>query len=62
MATDPRLPKKLKETSVSSETCESCHGVQSNGMHSDKSVEKVAADKCTDCHHENVYECFTCHA
>lgn len=26
-------------------------------MHSDKAVEKVAADKCADCHHENVYEC-----
>ena len=33
-----------------------------DGMHSDKSVEKVAADKCTDCHHENVYECYTCHS
>ncbi len=35
----------------------SCHK-----MHSDKSVEKGAADKCTDCHHENVYECYTGHS
>lgn len=57
MTADPRLSKKLKETSVPSEVCMSCHK-----MHSDKSVEKVAADKCTDCHHENVYECYTCHS
>lgn len=97
---DSKLPKKLKETSVPSETCESCHDSEAlaettadstvltddegtvvnphaipaidehddiecmscHKMHSDKSVEKVAADKCTDCHHENVYECYTCHS
>lgn len=38
-------------------TCVSCHK-----MHSDKTVAKAASDTCTNCHHENVYECFTCHS
>lgn len=37
--------------------CMSCHE-----MYSGKSIEKVAVDRGTDCHHENVYKCYTCHS
>lgn len=111
--TDPkaRLPKKLKDTSVSEETCLSsgCHALDeitaatasstvltdSNGtvvnpheilvdeghianskadlacsschkMHAEKGMvseatAETAQKKCTGCHHQNVYECGTCH-
>lgn len=38
-------------------TCDSCHK-----MHSDGSAAKRAADLCVSCHHEDVYECYTCHS
>lgn len=106
-----RLPKKLKDTSVSEETCLSsgCHSLDgitaatasstvltdSNGtvvnpheilvdevhvanskadlacsschkMHAEKGMApeataEAAQKKCTGCHHQNVYECGTCH-
>ncbi|MDR3036945.1 MAG: cytochrome c3 family protein [Coriobacteriales bacterium] len=37
-------------------SCASCHT-----MHKDKPVSKVAKDLCISCHHENVFECGTCH-
>lgn len=37
--------------------CESCHY-----MHAGKSAEELAVSLCSSCHHEGVYECFTCHA
>lgn len=37
-------------------TCISCHVV-----HGDETVEETAPAKCLSCHHENVYECGTCH-
>ena len=37
-------------------TCTNCHVV-----HSKKTVEQTAPAKCLSCHHENVYECGTCH-
>lgn len=32
-------------------TCSSCHETHSG----------LNTDACTDCHHENIYECYTCH-
>jgi hypothetical protein len=40
----------------SSLTCSSCHK-----MHSDKPVGDNASQNCRSCHHQNVYECGTCH-
>lgn len=37
--------------------CASCHI-----MHDDRTAAEQAESLCTSCHHENVYECFTCHA
>lgn len=36
--------------------CTDCHAV-----HNGKTVEETAPAKCLSCHHENVYECGTCH-
>lgn len=36
--------------------CTDCHTV-----HKGKTVEETAPAKCLSCHHENVYECGTCH-
>ena len=56
MTADSKLPKSSRRRRLpprcARAATESCHK-----MHSDKAVEKVAADKCADCHHENVYEC-----
>ncbi len=38
-------------------TCGSCHK-----MHDDKTSAEAAQNTCINCHHENVYECYTCHA
>lgn len=37
-------------------TCLDCHG-----GHNEEGVETTARDYCMGCHHENVYECHTCH-
>ena len=37
--------------------CGSCHR-----LHSDKGVASTAQSVCLDCHHEDVYECGTCHS
>ncbi|BAK45489.1 hypothetical protein [Eggerthella sp. YY7918] len=37
-------------------TCGSCHS-----WHSNESTEETAKALCISCHHENVYECGTCH-
>lgn len=37
-------------------TCGSCHK-----MHDDKTTEEGATNACLSCHHDNVYECGTCH-
>ena len=37
-------------------TCSSCHS-----MHTSTTVEEGAVYYCQSCHHENVYECGTCH-
>lgn len=37
-------------------TCGSCHT-----MHDTKPLEETAPAACTQCHHQNVYECYTCH-
>jgi hypothetical protein len=42
--------------SHSSLICSSCHK-----MHSDKPVEDNASQNCRSCHHQDVYECGTCH-
>lgn len=36
--------------------CASCHV-----MHTDKDITEEAQASCISCHHENVYECYTCH-
>ena len=38
-------------------TCASCHY-----MHRDKSALETSPAVCDGCHHDGVYECFTCHA
>jgi len=37
--------------------CDSCHK-----MHKDTSPKNRAAELCVGCHHDDVYECYTCHA
>lgn len=37
-------------------TCGSCHA-----EHGDDPLEESAKAVCTDCHHQNVFECYTCH-
>lgn len=37
-------------------TCATCHT-----MHDDATLEATAVKACIKCHHDNVYECFTCH-
>lgn len=37
-------------------TCATCHA-----MHDDTTLEETAVKACIKCHHDNVYECFTCH-
>ena len=37
--------------------CDSCHK-----MHAASSPKNVADELCVSCHHEDVYECYTCHA
>ena len=37
-------------------TCASCHK-----MHSDEPLADIAIYWCLSCHHEGVYECYTCH-
>ena len=37
-------------------TCTDCHEV-----HTGSDLEETATDFCTNCHHQNVYECNTCH-
>ena len=37
-------------------TCGSCHK-----MHDDKTSDEAATNTCLNCHHDNVYECYTCH-
>ena len=36
--------------------CTTCHA-----MHSNRAAKKLAPALCKSCHHENVYECGTCH-
>lgn len=110
--TDPkaRLPKKLKNTSIDPEACETCHDLtqitetsascevltddngtvvnpheimvreshvansgsdltcgschkmhEENGGDPAASAAEAASEKCLGCHHQNVYECGTCH-
>lgn len=37
-------------------TCGSCHA-----MHDKKPLEETASEACAQCHHQDVYECYTCH-
>ncbi|MEQ3361465.1 cytochrome c3 family protein [Raoultibacter massiliensis] len=37
--------------------CASCHA-----MHSAEGADEQATAKCLSCHHQNVYECHTCHS
>lgn len=38
-------------------TCDACHK-----MHTSDSPANRAATQCVSCHHEDVYECYTCHS
>ena len=50
-------PHDLPESeSHSTVLCANCHS-----MHADDPVATTAAKACTNCHHQNVYQCFTCH-
>lgn len=37
-------------------SCSDCHK-----MHASEPAFQTAKDKCTTCHHQNVFECYTCH-
>lgn len=37
-------------------TCSDCHA-----LHTDEPADKMAPETCLSCHHDNVYECGTCH-
>lgn len=47
------LPANEKHDTIS---CSECHA-----EHKDDETVKIAEKVCIDCHHENVYECGTCH-
>ena len=47
------LPESASHATV---TCANCHT-----MHGDAPLLESASDACVDCHHQNVYECYTCH-
>lgn len=47
------LPENSEHAFIS---CVSCHK-----MHTGEALEKTAQDFCLSCHHENVFECNTCH-
>lgn len=49
-----KLPDVVEHEGVS---CASCHY-----MHRDKSATEAAPAVCNGCHHDGVYECFSCHA
>ncbi len=52
-------PHEIKETGAddhASIVCADCHD-----EHSGKTVEDSASTLCIGCHHQNVYECGTCH-
>lgn len=36
--------------------CRDCHK-----MHSTEDINKTAMNQCTSCHHEGVFQCYTCH-
>ena len=38
-------------------SCQSCHK-----MHAESKPASLAPTLCQDCHHEDVYECYTCHS
>lgn len=98
---DSKMPKVLKASTVSDETCLSCHygtkeelkaatsdlklvdkeGTEQNphdlspigdhealecrnchAMHEEGTNEEHAHEVCLSCHHEDVFECHTCHA
>lgn len=48
------LPTNVEHEDID---CDSCHI-----MHDERTAAEQAESLCTSCHHENVYECFTCHA
>lgn len=48
------LPENEEHSDID---CSSCHF-----MHDEKAVTEQVKNLCSSCHHENVYECFTCHA
>lgn len=47
------LPQNSSHETI---TCGNCHT-----MHSSEQIGESASAACTQCHHQNVYECFTCH-
>lgn len=50
-------PHDLPETEYHATiTCALCHG-----QHNGKLASEAAPQLCVGCHHENVYECYTCH-
>ena len=48
------LPENEEHSDID---CASCHI-----MHSRETATEQTKSLCNSCHHENVYECFTCHA
>lgn len=48
-----RLPINKSHATIG---CATCHM-----MHDDTPLEETAVEACIRCHHDNVYECFTCH-
>ncbi|MDO4442802.1 MAG: hypothetical protein Q4B69_02915 [Slackia sp.] len=49
------IPENEEHTNAAI-TCSTCHK-----LHSQDSVQQVAAESCLNCHHAGVYECNTCH-
>ena len=47
------LPEAGDHTSI---TCEDCHK-----MHAETPIAETAHDECISCHHQDVFECYTCH-
>ena len=48
------LPEVVEHEDI---VCADCHS-----MHAQESLAETASEKCLTCHHEDVYECGTCHS
>ncbi len=49
------LPDSMNHNKIACVDCHKIHDTEAD-------LAKTASKKCTSCHHQNIYECYTCHA